>query len=99
MIDPSKLSLAERVKLFSQKVEHQKPIVRDVKRGGLRFKTQPITIEELLVAKNKNATNSSHFDGLSFRHILYIYLFVFIYLFINLIVVKYLVFFFAFSHY
>lgn len=55
--DPSKLSLAERVKLFNQKITHERlPIAGGVPpaSGGIlrkprhaRFKTQPVTNEEM----------------------------------------------------
>lgn len=51
--DPSLMPLSERVKLFTQKMEQQKSTVSKYpKRLGIRFNTQPVTTEELQIAKS-----------------------------------------------
>lgn len=56
--DPSKLSLAERVKLFNKKITEEKipvagggPEVQGARRRVARFKTQPVTNEEVETAQ------------------------------------------------
>lgn len=54
--DPSKLSLAERVRLFNQKIDTEKTSKNTVserhsrRRPAARYKTQPVTSEEVEVA-------------------------------------------------
>lgn len=48
--DPSKLSLAERVKLFNQKMVTERLTPRATTRTN-RFKTQPVTTEEVVTAQ------------------------------------------------
>lgn len=50
--DSAYLSIAERVKLFSAKVESPtfNNVLRSSKRAGSRFRTQPITFEEVRMA-------------------------------------------------
>lgn len=48
--DPSKLSLAERVKLFNQKMVTERLAPKPTGRAN-RFKTQPVTTEEVETAK------------------------------------------------
>ena len=60
--DPSKLSLAERVKLFNQKVVNNPPPSglpqRFHRRPGNRYQTQPVTSEEVQVASRLSAFNT-----------------------------------------
>ncbi|XP_033229897.1 supervillin-like isoform X2 [Belonocnema kinseyi] len=60
--DPSKLSLAERVKLFNQKIVKSPPpsviSQRFQRRPGNRYQTQPITSEEVEVASRLSAFSS-----------------------------------------
>ena len=59
--DPSKLSLAERVRLFNQKLVDNPLRVSSQKfqrRGGSRYKTQPVTSEEVEVASRLSVLNA-----------------------------------------
>lgn len=54
--DSAYLSIAERVKLFSAKVESPSyssydNVLRNSKRAGSRFRTQPITFKEVRIAE------------------------------------------------
>lgn len=48
--DPSKLSLAERVSLFNEKMVTDR-LAPSRPRSGSRFKTQPVTTEEVVTAQ------------------------------------------------
>ncbi|CAL7943188.1 unnamed protein product [Xylocopa violacea] len=64
--DPSKLSLAERVRLFNQKIDTEKssvsnntPAERQLRRRpAARYKTQPVTSEEVEVASRISPLNT-----------------------------------------
>ncbi|XP_033366954.1 supervillin isoform X2 [Bombus vosnesenskii] len=64
--DPSKLSLAERVRLFNQKIDTEKSSVSNTmplerhsrRRPAARYKTQPVTSEEVEVASRISPLNS-----------------------------------------
>ncbi|XP_031843852.1 supervillin isoform X2 [Nomia melanderi] len=66
--DPSKLSLAERVRLFNQKIDTEKSVVSNKmsverhlrKRPATRYKTQPVTSEEVEVASRISPLNVIH---------------------------------------
>lgn len=64
--EPSKLSLAERVRLFDQKIttsntaaSYQKRLTQN-KRLATRYKTQPVTSEEVEVASRISSLNANH---------------------------------------
>lgn len=63
--EPSKLSLAERVRLFDQKIAtsntavYQERLTQN-KRLSTRYKTQPITSEEVEVASRISSLNVNH---------------------------------------
>ncbi|XP_011262026.1 uncharacterized protein LOC105254811 isoform X2 [Camponotus floridanus] len=63
--EPSKLSLAERVRLFDQKITtsntaaYQKRLTQN-KRLSTRYKTQPVTSEEVEVASRISSLNVNH---------------------------------------
>ncbi|XP_033197297.2 supervillin isoform X3 [Bombus vancouverensis nearcticus] len=64
--DPSKLSLAERVRLFNQKIDTEKSSVSNTmplerhsrRRPAARYKTQPVTSEEVEVASRISPLNT-----------------------------------------
>ncbi|XP_060818498.1 supervillin isoform X1 [Bombus pascuorum] len=64
--DPSKLSLAERVRLFNQKIDIEKCSVSNTmplerysrRRPAARYKTQPVTSEEVEVASRISPLNT-----------------------------------------
>ncbi|XP_050475708.1 supervillin isoform X1 [Bombus huntii] len=64
--DPSKLSLAERVRLFNQKIDTEKCSVSNTmplerhsrRRPAARYKTQPVTSEEVEVASRISPLNT-----------------------------------------
>ena len=66
--DPSKLSLADRVRLFNQKIDTEKTSTSNNvqlerhsrRRPGARYKTQPITSEEVEVASRISPLNAGH---------------------------------------
>ncbi|XP_076247383.1 supervillin isoform X2 [Calliopsis andreniformis] len=66
--DPSKLSLADRVRLFNQKIDTEKSLTsrnssseRHLRRRpGTRYKTQPVTSEEVEVASRISPLNAGH---------------------------------------
>nr|XP_033325478.1 supervillin-like isoform X1 [Megalopta genalis]XP_033325479.1 supervillin-like isoform X1 [Megalopta genalis] len=66
--DPSKLSLAERVRLFNQKIDPETTVEFDKmstdrhsrRRPATRYKTQPVTSEEVEVASRISPLNSIH---------------------------------------
>jgi len=66
--DPSKLSLAERVRLFNQKIATTETATRNAayqekfiqRRQSTRYKTQPITSEEVEVASRISPLNVNH---------------------------------------
>lgn len=72
LIDPSKLSLADRVRLFNQKIDTEKsltsnnlPLERHLRRRpGARYKTQPVTSEEVEVASRISPLNTGHQSSL-----------------------------------
>ncbi|XP_050573054.1 supervillin isoform X2 [Bombus affinis] len=64
--DPSKLSLAERVRLFNQKIDTEKSSISNTmplerhsrRRPAARYKTQPVTSEEVEVASRISPLNT-----------------------------------------
>ncbi|XP_076662287.1 supervillin isoform X1 [Halictus rubicundus] len=66
--DPSKLSLADRVRLFNQKIDTEKSVQSEImsverlsrRRPATRYKTQPVTSEEVEVASRISPLNSIH---------------------------------------
>ncbi|XP_075225923.1 uncharacterized protein LOC142327040 [Lycorma delicatula] len=57
--DPSKLSLAERVKLFNKKMVSDKLNIPITSRKSARFRTQPVTTEEVTTAKGMSSSSVS----------------------------------------
>lgn len=68
--DPSKLSLAERVRLFNQKIDTEKssvsnnmpPEKHSRRRPATRYKTQPVTSEEVEVASRIPPLNAVQYS-------------------------------------
>ncbi|XP_076639172.1 supervillin [Colletes latitarsis] len=68
--DPSKLSLAERVRLFNKKIDTEKssvsnnmPLERHSRRRpATRYKTQPVTSEEVEVASRISPLNAAQYS-------------------------------------
>lgn len=83
--DSAYLPISERVKIFTKKMESQYISSRVSRRPCSRFKTQPVTAEELEVAKRFTSISSQYISGAIFCFVKFIYLSSFFLVLLNFI--------------